>query len=50
VNFGDDLLTRDTTMTKDNDGQLWGARRALLPPEGTPVAIVFRSIAESDTP
>ncbi|MFW6060122.1 MAG: YdjY domain-containing protein [Phycisphaeraceae bacterium] len=39
VNFGDDLLTRPTTLTNQNDDQAWSTRTEAIPPEGTAVTL-----------
>jgi hypothetical protein len=39
VGFGDDLLTRETTMTNRSDGQQWAANTKLLPKKGAAVTI-----------
>lgn len=39
VNFGDDLLSRDTLKTPQNDQQMWTADESSLPPQGTPVIL-----------
>ena len=44
VNFGDDLLSRATTMTNQNDQQTWAVNRGALPPLGTPVVVRLRAL------
>lgn len=39
VNFGDEILARSTTVTKDNDQQAWQANTPAIPPVGTDVTI-----------
>jgi len=39
VNFGDDLLSRPTHRTPDNDEQAWTANLATVPPMGTAVTL-----------
>lgn len=39
VNFGDDLLARQTTTTNRNDEQAWSTRSERIPPEGTAVTL-----------
>lgn len=42
VNFGDDVLVRDTPMTNDNDNSTFGANTEAIPPVGTPVIVRLR--------
>ena len=44
VNFGDDLLSRATMKTPQNDQQMWTADASALPPEGTPVVIRLKAL------
>jgi len=39
VNFGDEVLTRDTAVTRDNDEKAWDANTPLIPKVGTAVTI-----------
>ncbi len=39
VNFGDEVMTRDTEVTKDNDDQAWNANTPVIPKVRTPVTI-----------
>jgi len=39
VGFGDDLLTRETTMTNRTDAKQWTANTKLLPPKGAKVTV-----------
>ena len=48
VNFGDDLLTRPTTMTNRSDNRAWGTRTKVIPPKGTPVTL--RLVPAPDAP
>ncbi len=51
VNFGDDLLTRATTTTNQNDEQAWGAVTEAIPPVGTRVILRLRPVSGSgDSP
>lgn len=49
VNFGDDLLSRDTTMTNDNDNSTWGTRTEKIPPVGTKVTLRLTPVDEPAT-
>ena len=42
VNFGDDVLVRETPLTNDNDDSTFGANTAAIPPIGTPVTVRLR--------
>jgi len=44
VNFGDDVLARDTQMTRDNDEQSWDANTPVIPKEGTAVTIRIKPV------
>lgn len=46
VNFGDELLTRPTTVTNQTDDQAWSTRTAAIPPEGTAVTIRLTPLAD----
>ena len=46
VNFGDEVLTRDTEVTRDNDGKAWDANTPVIPEEGTAVTIRMKPVAE----
>lgn len=46
VNFGDDLLSRDTTQTNQTDDGQWGAKTDAIPPLGTRVLLRLRAVAE----
>lgn len=45
VNFGDDVLARDTEVTRDNDEQSWDANTPVIPKEGTAVTIRIKPVA-----
>ncbi|MCX5658835.1 MAG: YdjY domain-containing protein [Planctomycetota bacterium] len=47
VNFGDDLLTRDTKMTNQSDDETWGCNTAEIPPVGTAVTMRIRPVKEA---
>ncbi len=47
VNFGDDVLTRDTATTNDNDNAQWGAMTQAIPPIGTRVTLRLRPVLEN---
>jgi hypothetical protein len=49
VNFGDDLLSRDTTMTNNDDDATWGPRTRMIPPVGTKVILRLRPVDEPQT-
>ncbi len=49
VNFGDDLLSRDTTMTNDDDNSTWGTRTEKIPPVGTKVTLRLTPVDEPTT-
>lgn len=44
VNFGDDLLTRDTKMTNQSDDATWGCNTEQIPTVGTAVTIRIRPV------
>ncbi len=44
VNFGDELLGRDTDASADGGNDLWTAHPDRLPPAGTPILLRFRPI------
>jgi len=46
VNFGDDVLARDTEVTRDNDEQSWDANTPVIPKEGTAVTIRIKPVDE----
>lgn len=48
VNFGDDLLTRDTTATNNSDNQVWNANTAQIPPLDTPVTLRLRPMKAAE--
>jgi len=48
VNFGDDVLVRDTTATNRTDNEQWGARTKALPPVGTAVTIRLKPVEVAD--
>jgi hypothetical protein len=49
VNFGDDLLSRDTAMTNNNDDATWGANTEAIPPVGTKVTLRLRPVEAAST-
>ncbi len=48
VNFGDDVLARDTEMTRDNDDQAWNTNTPVIPKEGTVVTIRLSPVKEAE--
>jgi hypothetical protein len=44
VNFGDDVLVRDTTATNRSDQEQWGANTKLLPANGATVTIRIKPL------
>ncbi len=44
VNFGDDLMSRTTLTTPQNDQQMWTADESMLPPEGTSVVLRVQAL------
>lgn len=49
VNFGDDLLARDTTVTRANDAQQWRPNTAVIPGVGTRVLLRLRPAAAEES-
>lgn len=49
VNFGEDLLTRDTEMTNHSDNQAWNANTPVIPPLGTKITLRLRPVAPAPT-
>lgn len=50
VNFGDEVLARQTPMTNQNDGAAWVPNTPKIPPVGTTVLIRLRPLAEKNAP
>ena len=50
VNFGDDLLARDTTATNKSDNQAWNANTMQIPPLGTDVILRLRPMQPQAEP
>lgn len=44
VNFGDDLLARQTRLTDKDDGQVWNVRAEAVPEAGTPLTVRLRPV------
>jgi hypothetical protein len=49
VDFGDDLLSRQTKMTDKDDQSTWGVNTKVVPPIGTKVIIRLTPLAEAPT-
>lgn len=50
VNFGDEVLTRDTKVTRDNDEKAWDANTPVIPEVGTAVTIRLTPVEKPKAP